>query len=286
MASPPRERPRLNLKPRDETAAKAAAERSASSKASPFGAAKPREAVLATRLGTDERSVLAEELKKERLNLRLNKDQVEQREQAEAGIQELKTSIHQEDDAEKQAALKEELTSREQKLEEMLDGFQKLAVEQAKSGEGVRPSDRRRQLEQRMLQQGSGETGGHYGSPAGAQGGYFPQQYGASGGGRGGRAPSAGAGGSWGSGGGRGAQGGSYSDAGFYDQPSSFGGFGGDQGGNRRQNSGGPPRDQGRGGYGGGDRGGGAGYDPNGYGGGDHGGYQQPERTYQPQDRY
>ena len=35
----------------------------------PFGAAKPREAILANRLGKDELSVLQEELKKDRINV-------------------------------------------------------------------------------------------------------------------------------------------------------------------------------------------------------------------------
>ena len=36
----------------------------------PFGAAKPRESVLATRLGKDELAVLQEDLKKDRMNVR------------------------------------------------------------------------------------------------------------------------------------------------------------------------------------------------------------------------
>lgn len=158
---------------------------------SPFGAAKPRESVLATRLGKDERTVLQEELKKDRINvcpplqvlgnissvhllalaryllvcpqwkflmastpaalspasdrysrhkmqvsaaidlfnvgavqLRLKPEQVEQREQAEAGIQEIRTELESEEDPEKHTALREELTSREEKLEALLDSFQ------------------------------------------------------------------------------------------------------------------------------------------------------------------
>ena len=58
------------------------------------------------------------------VQLRLKPEQVEQREQAEAEIQEIKTEIAQVEEPEKQATLKEELASREQKLESLLDGFQ------------------------------------------------------------------------------------------------------------------------------------------------------------------
>ena len=58
------------------------------------------------------------------LQLRLKPDQVEQREQAEAAIQEIKTDLAQEEDPEKQEGFKAELVTREQKLESLLDGFQ------------------------------------------------------------------------------------------------------------------------------------------------------------------
>lgn len=185
MASPPRERPRLNLKPRDASAAaKAATDKAQSSRANPFGAAKPRESVLATRLGKDELAVLQEDLKKERINLRLKPEQVEEREQAEAGVAEIKTEIEQESDPDKKASLTAELNSRQEKLEALLENFQKLAVEQAKSGDTIRPSDRRRQLQEKMLQQGQqGGPPGQYGRGAdfarGSSGGWGGGQSGA-----------------------------------------------------------------------------------------------------------
>ena len=61
--------------------------------------------------------------------MRLKPDQVEQREQAEAAIQEIKTDLAQEEDPEKQQTLKTELANREEKLETLMDGFQvKLTV--------------------------------------------------------------------------------------------------------------------------------------------------------------
>ena len=56
--------------------------------------------------------------------LMLRPDQVEQREQAEAEIQEIKTELAQEEDSSKKESLKTELASREEKLETLLDGFQ------------------------------------------------------------------------------------------------------------------------------------------------------------------
>lgn len=92
---PVRERPRLNLKKRDEAAAqRAALERASSGKSvrlqgaqtqsssavrfsdsalillqNPFGAAKPREAVLANRVGKKEEEILKEEVLKEKLQV-------------------------------------------------------------------------------------------------------------------------------------------------------------------------------------------------------------------------
>jgi len=66
----PAGRPRLNLKPRDDSAAaKLAAERDAAAKPSPFGAAKPREAILAARTGKKEEDILKEEAAKDRLHV-------------------------------------------------------------------------------------------------------------------------------------------------------------------------------------------------------------------------
>jgi hypothetical protein len=69
-APAPAGRPRLNLKPRDPSAAaKLAEERDASAKPSPFGAAKPREAILAARTGKKEEDILKEDASKERLHV-------------------------------------------------------------------------------------------------------------------------------------------------------------------------------------------------------------------------
>ncbi|BDA40634.1 hypothetical protein COCOBI_01-2870 [Coccomyxa sp. Obi] len=201
-AEPPRERPRLKLKPRDEAAAQAAAlERAASGKSNPFGAAKPREAVLATRVGKKEEEILKEEVLKEKLALRLTPDQLEAKKALEAAVEEVKQDLEVEEDADKQDALKVELKDRERKLEGLMEQFEKLAVERAKSGEiGVRPSERRRQAEEAQLAAG--------GFPGGRPDAYGSQGRGGfSGGGRG----FAGRGGyDYGNGGQRGGRGGGY----------------------------------------------------------------------------
>ncbi|KAK9916924.1 hypothetical protein WJX75_008824 [Coccomyxa subellipsoidea] len=160
-AEPPRERPRLKLKPRDEAAAqRAAIERAGSGKSNPFGAAKPREAILATRVGKKEEDILKEEVLKEKLALRLTPDQIEAKKALEAAVEEVKQDLEVEDDAAKKEALQVELKDRESKLDGLMEQFEKLAVERAKSGEiGVRPSERRRQVEEAQLAAG-GFAGG------------------------------------------------------------------------------------------------------------------------------
>lgn len=58
------------------------------------------------------------------LQLRLKPEQVEEREQAEAGVAEIKTEIEQESDPDKKASLTAELNSRQEKLEALLENFQ------------------------------------------------------------------------------------------------------------------------------------------------------------------
>ncbi|EIE26720.1 hypothetical protein COCSUDRAFT_52434 [Coccomyxa subellipsoidea C-169] len=188
-AEPPRERPRLKLKPRDEAAAqRATIERAASGKSNPFGAAKPRESILANRVGKKEEDILKEEVLKEKLALRLTPDQIEAKKALEAAVEEVKQDLEVEDDATKKEALQVELKDRESKLDGLMEQFEKMAVDRAKSGEiGVRPSERRRQVEEAQLAAG-GFAGGRpdgYGGGRGfaGRGGY---DYG-NGGQRGGR---------------------------------------------------------------------------------------------------
>lgn len=280
MADDAPQRPRLNLKARNpDAAAKLDEERKAKAKASPFGEAKPRETVIAARVGKTEEEVLLEEVKKDKLHLRLSSEQFEERRAAEAAIKDVEEEIEVEEDADKRATLTAELQSRKDKLDALLDGFEKLALEKAQSGQAPRVSLMRQDQEaamggagggryQPMRDGAPGDGGGGggsagfpgYGAPRGggfSEGGY--QQGGGGGAGYersyqpatgGGYQQREGFGDGFGDsrGGGRGGGGGytDSSEAGFYDQPS-FGGGGGGGGRGGRQ----PRSDYGGGGGGG-----------------------------------
>ena len=73
------ERPKLNLKPRDEVAAQDLQKKAAAkAKSNPFGDAKPRESVLAKRDGVDEAAVLKKEAAAWKPRLRLSREQEEE----------------------------------------------------------------------------------------------------------------------------------------------------------------------------------------------------------------
>nr|BCL66238.1 hypothetical protein [Volvox reticuliferus] len=147
--SVPSERPRLQLKPRDPNAVQAYEAQRARAGSNPFGAAKPREQVIAERLGKTEEEVLKEAVKQERPKLRLNSEQLEQRKQAEARVEEIKVQLQLKTaNGEEQSALEAELASREADLEALLDRFEALALEAAQRGEIQRPSERRQQQHQ------------------------------------------------------------------------------------------------------------------------------------------
>ncbi|CAL5225429.1 g8245 [Coccomyxa viridis] len=309
---PVRERRRLVLKPRDETAAqRAASERAATAKSNPFGAAKPRESVLANRAGKKEEDILKEEVLKEKLQLRLTPEQLDAKTALESAVEDVKQELAAENDDSKKDALTTELKEKETKLDTLMAEFEKMAVDRARSGEiGIRPSERRRQVEEAQLAAGGG---GGYGAPK-ADGYGAPARGGFGGGGRGfagrtgydygnggARGGGRGGGGSFGAGyqptgnysGGGGFSGGSgqgggyrdsYKDAGGGYEAAGQGGFSGSPSGGFEGSYGGRGGGSSRGG-----RGGGAGagglydrFDAGSYGGGDVE-YQSP---YANQDRF
>ena len=145
------------------------------------------------------------------VQLRLTPEQSDERREAEQAVKEVEDELQAETDESKQDGLKAEVASRKEKLSSLIDGFQvnvnisceclqvlvhaafvisccivqKMAIEKAKAGGGMRPSERRAQLEQ----QGGG-PGGYGGQPNGAapyeqrgggRGGYedrAPREYG------------------------------------------------------------------------------------------------------------
>jgi hypothetical protein len=211
-AQAPPQRKKLNLKPRNpDAAARIEKERQQSSGKSPFGAAKPREVVIATRVGKTEEDVLKEEVKKEKLHLRLNPAQLEERKSHEAAVKEIEDQIGAETDEKKKDILKVELAARQSKLDALMDRFVKMTIENAKSGEAPRMSHIRKshapqdhhhgpipppgynQRYNPTQQYAGGHRGGHRGGSYGGRSGYVPVhggqpvQRGGGSGGRGGR---------------------------------------------------------------------------------------------------
>ncbi|GFH06064.1 uncharacterized protein HaLaN_00629, partial [Haematococcus lacustris] len=159
-AADPPVRRKLNLKPRDENAAQKAEEaRLARSGSNPFGAALPREAVLAHRTGKTEQSILREEGRREQLRLRLTPQQAEEKEGLEALVKEAKSQVLAAESAPEaqQAALKQQLESRQAALDNLIDQFAKAALLAAEKGEVQRPSERRALQQQHTV--GFGQVG-------------------------------------------------------------------------------------------------------------------------------
>ncbi|KAL6763800.1 hypothetical protein V8C86DRAFT_3129583 [Haematococcus lacustris] len=159
-ATDPPVRRKLNLKPRDENAAQKAEEaRLARSGSNPFGAALPREAVLAHRTGKTEQSILREEGRREQLRLRLTPQQAEEKEGLEALVKEARSQVLAAEDAPEaeQAAMKQQLESRQAALDDLIDQFAKAALLAAEKGEVQRPSERRALQLQHTV--GSGQVG-------------------------------------------------------------------------------------------------------------------------------
>lgn len=142
----PTQRRRLQLKPRDpHAAAKKEEERlRGSHSGSLFGDAKPREVVIADRVGKTEEDVLKEEVKKEKLHLRLTPEQNQERLSHEAAVQEVQRQIDGESNEKKKDLLQIELDARQKKLDELMEEFVNMTLEHAKSGEAPRMSQLRK----------------------------------------------------------------------------------------------------------------------------------------------
>lgn len=144
------------MKPRDpDAAAKADAESKQSSRSNPFGAAKPRETVLAAKSGKSEKDILAEEAAKAKLNLRLSREERDQKEAAEQDIEDLKQVLDGESEPERKTQLEAELKEKQTAFDTLMKQFEDMALEKAKTGGGMRPSERRAQ---QAMQDGTGLT--------------------------------------------------------------------------------------------------------------------------------
>ncbi|KAJ7552585.1 hypothetical protein O6H91_06G060900 [Diphasiastrum complanatum] len=140
-------RPKLSLQPRGASAdsappadAAAATATAKSTKPSPFGAARPREQVIAEREGKNETEVLKEQAQKEwKPNIVLTDAQHEEKKAAEAELAFAQSEFEKESDPAKLDGLREEINLKEKRLEELLACFEKMAVQTAQSG-GTRRS--------------------------------------------------------------------------------------------------------------------------------------------------
>lgn len=155
----PRERKRLQLKPRDPAAAARIEEERLrdSHAASLFGDAKPREVVIADRVGKSEEDVVKEEVKKEKLHLRLSPEQNQERMSHEAAVKEIEKQIEGESDEKKRDLLQVELKLRQDRLDALMERFVNATLETAKSGEAPRMSHLRKMQQHQTLPFGAVE---------------------------------------------------------------------------------------------------------------------------------
>ncbi|CAM6082052.1 unnamed protein product [Calypogeia fissa] len=140
-------RPRLSLQPRGSGADQSPTVPSKTSRPNPFGTARPREQVIAEREGKKETEVLKEQAQKEwKPSIVLTEAQREEKKAVEAELAFAKSELSKEFDPMKSKALKEEVVLMERKLGELLDSFEKLAIQAAQTG-GRRVHERRREDE-------------------------------------------------------------------------------------------------------------------------------------------
>ncbi|OAE33028.1 hypothetical protein AXG93_1913s1300 [Marchantia polymorpha subsp. ruderalis] len=128
----------------------------------PFGAARPREQVIAEREGKKETEVLREQAQKEwKPSIVLSESQREEKKAVEAELAFAKSELKKEVDPVKSKLMKEEVANMEKKLEELLASFEKMAVQTAQTGGLRRPYEKRRDDER--LPAAALPVGGGYG---------------------------------------------------------------------------------------------------------------------------
>jgi len=181
---PPKERPRLQLKPRSAQGVSAAQQAaSASAKSNPFGAAKPREQVLAEK-GVDPKLVDSRIEKKAEVS-HLTKEQEEEVEAVRKELTEAEIKLREANEMElPEETYRVKYDEKKKELNGIVEKFSKMNLEKKKSrgsaGEGgdsgatgqrlhyERPSERRKRLDE---ERGGGSDGGSY--RRGGGGGYY-----------------------------------------------------------------------------------------------------------------
>ncbi len=120
-------RPKLNLAPRSANAGSPAAAPSSGSKPSPFGAARPREAVIAERTGVKEEEVLKRDAASYTPKLRLSREQSDDQRALEGEVAHAKKELEEAADEAAKAAARTALAAKEAELKKLLDGFEARA---------------------------------------------------------------------------------------------------------------------------------------------------------------
>lgn len=167
-------RPKLSLQPRSSSSGAPSPTSNKSSRPNPFGAARPKEQVIAEREGKKETEVLKEQASREwKSQSPLTDAQREEKKAAEAELSFAKTELEKEMDAEKAALLAEEVANKERDLEQLLASFEKLAA-QPPSSMGPKTNYEKRR-DENTLPGASFPQGGAYASrEAGFVGGAKP----------------------------------------------------------------------------------------------------------------
>ncbi|MCO5597412.1 hypothetical protein L7F22_051489 [Adiantum nelumboides] len=127
-------RPKLSLQPRSSSSGAPSPTSVKSTRPSPFGAARPKEQVIAEREGKKETEVLKEQANREwKSQIALTEVQREEKKAAEAELSFAKSELKKEIDAEKVAQLAEEVANKEKTLDQLLASFEKLAAKPSPS---------------------------------------------------------------------------------------------------------------------------------------------------------
>ncbi|KAI5076142.1 hypothetical protein GOP47_0008207 [Adiantum capillus-veneris] len=127
-------RPKLSLQPRSSSSGAPSPTSAKSTRPNPFGAARPKEQVIAEREGKKETQVLKEQANREwRSQTVLTEAQREEKKAAEAELSFAKSELEKEMDAEKAEQLAEEIANKEENLEQLLASFEKLAAQPSPS---------------------------------------------------------------------------------------------------------------------------------------------------------
>lgn len=138
-------RPKLSLQPRSSSSGAPSPTSVKSSRPNPFGAARPKEQVIAEREGKKETEVLKEQASKEwKSQTVLSETQREEKKAAEAELSFAQSELDKETDAEKIALLQEEVANKEKNLEQLLASFEKLTAQPTPSVGPKHTYDRKR----------------------------------------------------------------------------------------------------------------------------------------------